>query len=238
MGSHGNVRIISSDDQFKTEFEKSGTSLVVVDFTASWCGPCQRIAPVFAELSIKYSTVIFLKVDVDDCQMIAASHGVHAMPTFQFFLNGMKVDEIKGADPSALETKTKQWSIQSTFAPVDSAKVAKGRQLDCFRDLLENTPDTFNTTGQLLLRIANNIIKEPNKPKYRTLKLSTNTFQAKLLPVKGAVECLFAMGFEDSDDQVVLQADKSLEDLKMIRDTILDECNKREVLLKSMQQSN
>lgn len=50
------------------------------------------------------------------CKMIAASHGVHAMPTFQFFLNGMKVDEIKGADPSALETKTKQWSIQSTFA--------------------------------------------------------------------------------------------------------------------------
>jgi hypothetical protein len=49
----------------------------------------------------------------------------------------------------------------------------------------------------LLLRIANNIEQEPNEPKYRTLKLSTNTFQNKLLPVKGAVECLFAMGFED-----------------------------------------
>ena len=83
------------------------------------------------------------------------------------------------------------------FKSVDSAKVATGRQLDCFRELLENPPDTFNSTSQLLLRIATNIVQEPNEPKYRTLKLSTNTFQNKLLPVKGAVECLFAMGFED-----------------------------------------
>ena len=81
--------------------------------------------------------------------------------------------------------------------PVDSAKVAAGRQLDCFRELLENPPDTFNSVSQLLLRIASNIVKEPRQPKYRTLKLNTNTFQNKLLPVKGAVECLFAMGFEE-----------------------------------------
>lgn len=237
MGSHGNVRLIDSDAQFKTEFEKNGSGLLIVDFTASWCGPCQRIAPVFAELSIKYSTVVFLKVDVDTCQMTAASHGIRAMPTFEFFIGQVKVDEIKGADPSALESKVKQWSLQSTLAPVDSEKVAAGRKLDCFRELLENPPDTFNSASQLLLRIANNIVKEPQNPKYRILKLSTDTFQAKLLPVKGAVECLFAMGFEDSDDQVILQADKSLDDLKMIRDTILDERNKREVLLKSMQNS-
>jgi hypothetical protein len=54
----------------------------------------------------------------------------------------------------------------------------------------------------LLLRIANNIEQEPNESKYRTLKLSTNTFQNKLLPVKGAVECLFAMGFEDVSGRI------------------------------------
>ena len=88
--------------------------------------------------------------------------------------------------------------------PVDSAKVDRGRQLDCFRELLENPPDTFDTVSQLLLRIANNIAQEPNEPKYRTLKLSTNTFQNKLLPVKGAVECLFAMGFEDVSTTAIL----------------------------------
>ena len=49
------------------------------------------------------------------CKATASSHGVQAMPTFQFFVGGVKVDEMKGADPSALETKIKQWSIQSTF---------------------------------------------------------------------------------------------------------------------------
>lgn len=83
------------------------------------------------------------------------------------------------------------------FQPVDSAKVEAGRQLDCFRDLLENSPEAFDNASQLLLRIANNIVQEPKEAKYRTLKLSTNTFQNKLLPVKGAVECLYAMGFED-----------------------------------------
>ncbi|CAB3982567.1 thioredoxin 1 [Paramuricea clavata] len=237
MASHGNVLIINSDAQFKSEFEKNSNKLVIVDFTASWCGPCKRIAPVFEQLSNQFTAAAFLKVDVDICKVTAASHGIRAMPTFLFFIHGQKVDEMKGADPASLQQKIQQWALQSNQSSVDSAKVATGRQLDCFRELLENPPDTFDSTSQLLLRIATNIIQEPNEPKYRTLKLSTNTFQNKLLPVKGAVECLFAMGFEDKDDEVILQADKSLDDLKMIRDTILDERNKREVLLKTMQKT-
>ncbi|XP_028393303.1 protein disulfide isomerase-like 2-1 [Dendronephthya gigantea] len=234
MASHGNVLIINNDTHFRREFEKNNNKLVVVDFTASWCGPCQRIAPVFEQLSNQFTDAVFLKVDVDQCREAAASFGIRAMPTFLFFLHGQKVDEMKGADPETLREKIQQWAIQSSQSPVDSVKVAAGRQLDCFRELLENSPDMFDSASQLLLRIANNIVQEPNEPKYRTLKLSTNTFQNKLLPVKGAVECLFAMGFVDNDDQVVLEAGKSLEDLKMIRDTILDERNKREVLRKTM----
>ena len=235
MARHGNVLIINSDAQFKSEFENNSNKLLIVDFTASWCGPCKTIAPVFEQLSNQFMTAVFLKVDVDICRGTAASYGIRAMPTFMFFLHGQKVDEMKGADPTTLQQKIQQWALQSNQPPVDSAKVAMGRQLDCFRELLANPPDTFDSTSQLLLRIANNIVQEPNEPKYRTLKLSTNTFQNKLLPVKGAVECLFAMGFEDNEDQVVLQQEKSLEGLKTIRDTILDERNKREVLLKTMQ---
>ena len=45
----------------------------------------------------------------------AASHGIRAMPTFQFYINSMKVDEMKGADGASLEAKVNQWSTQNTL---------------------------------------------------------------------------------------------------------------------------
>lgn len=107
----GLVKVIPEDSQFQVELTQAGAKLVVVDFTASWCGPCQRIAPVFAELSTKYTRAVFLKVDVDQCQETAASQGVTAMPTFIFYRNRVKIERVTGADPTALEEK-----IQSLLA--------------------------------------------------------------------------------------------------------------------------
>lgn len=56
---------------------------IVVDFSATWCGPCKMISPFFEELSLKYPNLVFLKVDVDACQGVAAECGIAAMPTFQ-----------------------------------------------------------------------------------------------------------------------------------------------------------
>lgn len=104
----GAVKVIPDDAQFQVELTQAGAKLVVVDFTASWCGPCKRIAPFFEELSSKYPRAVFLKVDVDECADTAAAHGVSAMPTFIFFRNKTKVDRIQGADTAALEAKVKQ----------------------------------------------------------------------------------------------------------------------------------
>ena len=105
----GTVKTITEDAQFQTELAAAGTKLVVVDFYATWCGPCQRIAPIYVELSTTYPSVVFLKVDVDQCQETAAREGVSAMPTFIFYRNKMKIDTMRGADPNALEEKIKQW---------------------------------------------------------------------------------------------------------------------------------
>lgn len=105
----GNIRVVTEDPQFQVELTNASDKLVVVDFTASWCGPCQRIAPVFAQLSNKYTAAVFLKVDVDQCQETAQSNGVRAMPTFMFFRNKTKLDEMRGADVVGLEAKIKQW---------------------------------------------------------------------------------------------------------------------------------
>jgi len=102
------VRHVEGDESFPRELAKAGNRLVVVDFTASWCGPCKRIAPVFAELAAKYSHNLFLKVDVDECPQTANDNKVQAMPTFMFFKNGQKIDSIRGADPEALESKVRE----------------------------------------------------------------------------------------------------------------------------------
>jgi len=102
------IVVIKDDGHFQAELTSAGPKLVVVDFTASWCGPCKRIAPFFEELSTKFPNAVFLKVDVDECQETAASQGVSAMPTFIFFRNKTKIDRIQGADTSALEEKVKQ----------------------------------------------------------------------------------------------------------------------------------
>jgi len=88
---------------------KAGGKLVVVDFTASWCGPCKSIAPKFASLSTKYPSAVFLKVDVDQCADIAATNNVSAMPTFHFLKGKVRVDEMTGADEKKLEEKIKKW---------------------------------------------------------------------------------------------------------------------------------
>ncbi|CAG9766186.1 unnamed protein product [Ceutorhynchus assimilis] len=105
----GSVKTMTDEANFQAELTNAGTKLVVVDFTATWCGPCQRMAPVFQQYATKYPRAIFLKVDVDQCQETAAAQGVSAMPTFIFYRNKTKVDRLQGADPTSLESKIQQY---------------------------------------------------------------------------------------------------------------------------------
>ncbi|XP_023389227.1 thioredoxin isoform X1 [Pteropus medius] len=84
------VKQIDSKDAFEEALTSAGSKLVVVDFSATWCGPCKMIKPFFHSLSEKYSNVVFLEVDVDDCQDVASECEVKCMPTFQFFKNGKR----------------------------------------------------------------------------------------------------------------------------------------------------
>ena len=91
----------------KAEFdaEIASDKLTVVDFTATWCGPCQRIAPKFEEMSNTYSDCQFVKVDVDANAETAQACGISCMPTFHFYKAGQKVDEMSGANEEGLKQK-------------------------------------------------------------------------------------------------------------------------------------
>ena len=86
-------------DNFKSEVLQSSVP-VLVDFTASWCGPCRHMAPVVDELSDDYSgKAKVAKLDVDECNDIARQYGVMSVPTFMVFKGGEVVGKNMGAMP-------------------------------------------------------------------------------------------------------------------------------------------
>ena len=86
---------------------KSGAQPLVVDFWATWCGPCRMMAPVIAELAQEYDGRITVgKCDVEENEELAEEFAIRNIPTILFFKNGEIVDKLVGAVSKAkLEEK-------------------------------------------------------------------------------------------------------------------------------------
>ncbi|MCL7022784.1 hypothetical protein MKW94_027217 [Papaver nudicaule] len=82
---------------------KESNKLIVVDFTASWCGPCRMITPILTEIAKKLPNVLFLKVDVDELRTVSEDWNVEAMPTFVFLKDGKEIDRVVGAKKDELQ---------------------------------------------------------------------------------------------------------------------------------------
>ncbi|KAF8790160.1 Thioredoxin-2 like protein [Argiope bruennichi] len=76
------VHAIADENDFNSQLEAAGDKLVVVDFHATWCGPCKMIAPFFQDLAEEFKDVVFLKVDVDEVEDVAGQYNVSSIPKF------------------------------------------------------------------------------------------------------------------------------------------------------------
>ncbi|KAJ7943542.1 Thioredoxin [Quillaja saponaria] len=103
--SSDRVLVFNSTAKWKAHFEasKATNKLLVLDFTATWCGPCKYMEPVIKDFAAKYTEVEFIKIDVDELTGVAQEFQVQAMPTFLLIKKGKVVDELVGAKKEELQ---------------------------------------------------------------------------------------------------------------------------------------
>ena len=119
-GEAGSVRHLEEASEWPALHAEAGDALVVADFTAVWCGPCQKIAPVYEALAAENPSVHFVKIDVDELGELAAQLGVTSMPTFLFYRNGEQIDAMKGADEGLLRAKVAEHAAAPAAAPASA----------------------------------------------------------------------------------------------------------------------
>ncbi|KAJ6849317.1 TPR repeat-containing thioredoxin TDX isoform X1 [Iris pallida] len=108
----GSVLGIHSSSELETKLRAASrlSRLAILYFTATWCGPCRAMAPLYKSLAEKHRRVVFLKADIDEAGDVAQQWNVNSVPTFFFLKNGKEVDKVVGADKNALERKIAQHS--------------------------------------------------------------------------------------------------------------------------------
>jgi len=109
------MKVVDIDNEvaFDKIVESSGSSLVIVDYSTTWCGPCKVIAPKFEELSDTYPDAVFLKVIGDatpDASNLMKREGVRSVPSFHYFKDGERVSVVNGANAEAIESAIKEFS--------------------------------------------------------------------------------------------------------------------------------
>ena len=87
---------------------------IIVDFWASWCGPCQSMAPVFNKVALASPSILFAKVNTEQVQKIAAKANIRSLPTLAFYHQGKEIDRISGG---LNEMQMKQWLVQCLQKP-------------------------------------------------------------------------------------------------------------------------
>jgi thioredoxin 1 len=103
--------VILYDENTKKFSEIIKDSKVIAYFTASWCGPCRAIKPVFQNLAESNPSIKFVQIDVDENPDTAADADIRAVPTFKAYDAGHVMKEFSGANSSALQSMVESLAV-------------------------------------------------------------------------------------------------------------------------------
>ena len=91
---------ILNEEEFE-EKVKAASGKVLVDFFATWCGPCRMLAPILEQVAEEVKDCEVYKVDVDEAPKVARSHGIMSVPTLILFENGEETKRVSGVRPKS-----------------------------------------------------------------------------------------------------------------------------------------
>lgn len=223
---------------------------VLVDFTASWCGPCQMMSPHFEALAREFDgQMTFLKVDVDQNQETAAYCEIRAMPTFKVYRGFQEVGAMRGANaeglrqlvltelsgrphrPSAADSSRPagpppQRPARSAAEQEQAQQVQKAAMAAMLGD--PSNRAAAQTCLSTLLKMVANVLSNPAEMKFRSVKADNKAIKEKVLTCPGGRQLLEAAGFAYQSDQPLtstpacftLAADANLSELAQVKQGI------------------
>lgn len=99
----GICSIVELDDKLNAASRAS--RLAIMYFTASWCGPCRYMSPIYTRWAKEHPEVVFLKIDIEEAGLIAQHRKITSIPTFLYIKDGKEIDRVVGADKNTIERR-------------------------------------------------------------------------------------------------------------------------------------